>query len=184
MAGLDFKIDAIINESGQTSGLFAGDPIEAWQRGVEVGKKFYLTNSPSNADVVVANAYLKETQTISVMGIAEQTVRDGGTIVLITNAPEGQNAHYLYGKFGRQTGGNLRSCPPRLSKKVRIIVHSRYKERDPLLEMADPEELIWTKNWRDTLEAISTTTTSPNVAIFPTAGIQISRSTFQYPVVR
>jgi nickel-dependent lactate racemase len=39
MAGLDFKIDTIINESGKISDLFAGDPIEEWKEGVEEGKR-------------------------------------------------------------------------------------------------------------------------------------------------
>ena len=181
MAGLDFKIDVIINERGEISGVFAGEPYEAWKRGVEVGKRTYLTDSPADADVVIANAYLKENQAVAAMGIAAHAVRDGGTVVLIVDSPEGQNAHYLYGKFGKNLGGNLWSRSPSYSKKMTVIVHSRYKERDPLLEIAHPEHLIWTKTWGETIEAVaaSTNASRPKVAVFPAAGIQVRSSAYR-----
>lgn len=181
MAGLDFKADAIVNELGEISGIFAGDSVEAWKRGVEAGKGAYWTDSPSDADVVVANAYLKENQAVSAMSIATHAVRDGGTIVLIANAPEGQNAHYLYGKFGKRIGGKLWARPPSYSKKMTIIVYSRYRERDPLLEVADPEHLSWTRTWSETVEAVSASINkrSPKVAVFPTAGIQVPSSAYR-----
>ena len=180
MAGLDFKVDVVVNERGETSGLFAGDPYEAWKRGVEVAKRTYLTDSPTDVDVVVANAYLKENQALAAMSIATHAVRDGGTVVLIVNSPEGQSAHYLYGKFGRKLGGELWSQPPSYSKKMTVIVHSHYKEKDPLLEIADPEHLVWTKTWSETVEAVkaSINTSRPKVAFFPTAGIQVPLSAY------
>lgn len=181
MAGLDLKIDVIINERGEISGVFAGDPYEAWKRGVEVGKRTYLTESPADADVVIANAYLKETQALAAMGIAAHAVRDGGTIVLVVDSPEGQNAHYVYGKFGKSLGGNLWSRPPSYAKKMTVIVLSRYKERDPLLEIADPERLVWTKTWAETIEATkaSTSASRPKVAVFPAAGIQVPSQAYR-----
>jgi len=181
MAGLDFKIDVIINERGEVSGIFAGEPCEAWKRGAEVGRRAYLTDSPADADVVVANAYLKENQAVAAMGIAAHAVRDGGTVVLIVDSPEGQNAHYLYGKFGKNLGGRLWSRPPSYSKKMTVVVYSRYKERDPMLEIADPEHLIWTKTWSETIEAVaaSTNVSRPKVAVFPAAGIQVPSPAYQ-----
>ena len=178
MAGLDFKVDVVVNELGEISGVFAGEPFEAWRKAVETGKRAYWTNSPSDSDVVVANAYLKENQAVSAMSIATYAVRNGGTVVLIVNAPEGQNAHYVYGKFGKRIGGRLWSRPPSYSKKMTIIVYSRYKERDPLLEIADPEHLVWTKTWSETVEAISSSVnkSKPKVAVFPAAGIQVPPS--------
>jgi len=181
MTGLDFKIDVLVNELGEISGLFAGDPFEAWKSGVELGKTAYSTNFPSDVDVVVANAYLKETQAVSAMGIAAHAVGDGGTVVLIANAPEGQNAHYLYGKFGKRIGGKLWARPPSYPKKMTIIVYSRYRETDPLLEIGDPEHLIWTRTWGETVEAVSASIDkrSPKVAVFPTAGIQVPASAYR-----
>jgi lactate racemase len=181
MAGLDFKIDVIINERGEISGIFAGEPYEEWRRGIGVGKRAYMTDSPADADVVVANAYLKENQAVAAMNIATRTVRDGGTIVLFVNSPEGQNAHYLYGKFGKHLGGKLWARPPAPSKKMTIVVYSHYKERDPLLEIADPEQMIWTRTWNETVEAVaaSVKVSTPKVAVFPAAGIQVHSSAYQ-----
>jgi len=181
MAGLDFKIDVIINEQGETSGVFAGDPYEEWRKGTEVGKRTYLTDFSAGADVVVANAYLKENQAVAAMNIAARAVRDGGTVVLLVNSPEGQNTHYLYGKFGKHLGGQLWARPPTHSRKMTIVVCSRYKERDPMLEIADPEHLVWTRTWSETIEAIaaSTNVSRPRVVVFPAAGIQVPSSAYQ-----
>ena len=181
MAGLDFKIDAIINERGEISGVFAGEPCEEWRRGTGVGKRTYLTDSPADADVVVANAYLKENQAVAAMNIAAHTVRDGGTVVLLVNSPEGQNGHYLYGKFGKHLGGKLWARAPTYSKKMTVVVYSRYKERDPLLEIADPEHLVWTRTWNETIEAVaaSMNASRPKVAVFPAAGIQVPHSAYR-----
>jgi nickel-dependent lactate racemase len=181
MAGLDFKIDVIINERGEISGVFAGEPFEEWRRGTGVGKRTYLTDSPADADVVVANAYLKENQAVAAMNIAAHTVRDGGTVVLLVNSPEGQNAHYLYGKFGKHLGGKLWARAPAYSKKMAIVVYSRYKERDPLLEIADPEQMVWTRTWNETVEAVAASVKvgKPKVAVFPAAGIQVPHSAYR-----
>ena len=100
---------------------------------------------------------------------------------MIVDSPEGQNAHYLYGKFGKNLGGRLWSRPPSYSKKMTVVVYSRYKERDPLLEIADPEHLIWTKTWSETIEAVaaSTNVSRPKVAVFPAAGIQVPSPAYQ-----
>ncbi len=175
MAGLDFKIDAIVNERGEISDLLAGDSIDAWRKGVEIAKKTYSTKTQTDFDVVVANAYLKANQAVSAMNIATHAVREGGTVVLIANSPEGQCLHYLYGKFGKKIGGKLRSRPPSYPKKVTTIVYSQYKEKDPLLEIADSERLVWTKTWSETIEAVASSivTDSPKVGIFPAACIQV-----------
>jgi len=49
-----------------------------------------------------------------------------------------------------------------------------------LLEIADPEHLVWTKTWSETVEAVkaSINTSRPKVAFFPTAGIQVPLSAY------
>jgi len=180
LAGLDFKVDVVVNELGEISGLFAGDFVEEWKKGVEIGKRVYSTSCPSNVDVVVANAYLKENQAATAMNIAAETVAEGGAVVLIANAPEGQYTHYAYGKFGKKLGGKLWARPPSYPKKMTTIVYSHYKEKDPLLEIADPEHLIWTRTWTETVEAIkaSVDKDKPKVAVFPTACVQVPASAF------
>jgi len=180
MAGLDFKVDTIVNGLGEISGIFAGDHLEAWKKGVEVAKRAYWTDSPAGVDVVVANAYLKPNQAISAMNIAAEAVHEGGTIVLIANAPEGQHTHYLYGKFGKNIGGRLRSGPPSFHKHFTMAVYSEYSERDPLLEVADSEQIIWTNTWTETIEVIRASIQSdrPKVAIFPAADVQVTSSAF------
>jgi nickel-dependent lactate racemase len=58
MAGLDFKIDVVVNERGATSGVFAGDFIEAHRQAVAEAKLLYaLDPIPRNKEIMVANAF-------------------------------------------------------------------------------------------------------------------------------
>jgi nickel-dependent lactate racemase len=56
MAGLDVKIDAILNLRGEVTGLFVGDPILEHHEGMKLAKEVYATAPAKNMDVVIVNA--------------------------------------------------------------------------------------------------------------------------------
>jgi nickel-dependent lactate racemase len=175
IVGLDFKVDIILNERGEIVDIVAGNFFEEFKEGIKVAKKVYSTNIPINADVVIANTFLKANQAVNAMPIAMEAVKEGGIIVLIVNSPEGQCTHYLYGKFGKNYGGILWSRSPFYKKKATIVVFSLYKEKISLLEIADENSLIRTKNWDEVSEIIKSLTNkqNPKVVIFPSADTQI-----------
>ena len=181
MIELDFKIDVLVNERGEIIDLVSGDFVKGYERGIELGKQIYKTKLPGDkADIVIANTYMKANQAVNGLRIAMEAVKEGGVIVLIANAPEGQNMHYLYGKFGKKRGGMLWSTPPVYQKNVDIIVYSQYIEKDPLLEIADPETLEWAKDWSEVIELLKNrVSSSPKVTVFPCAGIQVPSYTFE-----
>jgi hypothetical protein len=59
MAGLDVKIDAILNLRAEITGLFIGDPILEHQEGTKLAKEVYVTTPAKDMDVVVVNAFSK-----------------------------------------------------------------------------------------------------------------------------
>ncbi len=176
LAGLDIKIDMVFNASAQPIGLYAGECSAEFRKGVERAKFIYATETPSSADIVVANNYFKSNEASLALGIAGETVRDKGTIVLITFNPEGQVPHYSVGKWGKAVGGALFNQRQRIGMKPRygnLIIYSPHKQRDPTLPIGDPENQKWVKTWKEVIEELENLHPSnPTVAVFPTAEVQ------------
>jgi nickel-dependent lactate racemase len=173
LSGLNIKIDAILNGQCQTVSLFVGDVSKAFRAGVKRATKVYTTHPPKDVDIVVANTFAKSNEASLAMWLAERTVREGGTVVLIANAPDGQCTHYLYGKFGKNIGGRLFSGK-RYPKIGKLIVYSQYPVKEPLLVIGTQNEMIWLKEWNDVLEELQKTHSgTPTVAIYPNTEIQV-----------
>jgi nickel-dependent lactate racemase len=107
--GLDLVINVVINSKRDIAGLYIGDPVGAYLKGVDVARQVYATDLPEGVDVAVLNAYPKDTefyQVLNAMHIVRTTrrvlVRQGGAIVLTTAASEGMGFHYLFGPQGRR----------------------------------------------------------------------------------
>lgn len=129
IAGLNMKIDAIVNIWGETVAIYAGAPMAAFSAALEDAKVHYLTPSAKDRDIVFANSYAKVNEAISGLMVAFPSIKQrGGDVVLIANAPEGQITHYLMGPFGNEIGGKLRlqmAPPPNIN---RLIIYSEYPE--------------------------------------------------------
>ncbi len=173
LAGLDIKVDAILNGRCQTAGLFVGEVATAFQAGVTQAATAYTTHSPRDMDIVVANTFAKANEAGLALWLAERTVREGGTVVLIANAPDGQCTHYFYGKFGKDVGGRL-TPGKRYPRIGQLIVYSQYPVKDPLLAIEAPEAMLWLTEWDAVVDELQHTHAgTPSVAIFPTTEIQI-----------
>lgn len=176
MCGLDIKIDMVFNGRAEPVGLFAGDVVAEYREGVKLGRKAYATETPEGFDIVVANNYFKSNEASLAMAIAVDTVREGGTVVLISIAPDGQMSHYNVGKWGKNLGGPLYQArraaqtPPKLGK---LIVYSPYKLKDPWLPIGNPEEMTWLKDWAEVLEELKNCHEGkPRIAVYPNAEVQ------------
>jgi nickel-dependent lactate racemase len=176
MADLDFKVDMVFNGRAQPIGMFAGDVQAEFREGVKLGHTVYATKTPKSADIVVANNYFKSNEASLALTIAEETVKEGGTIVLVAFAPDGQVPHYNCGKWGSNTGGALYNEMARLpakSKYETLIVFSPYKQKDPPLPIANPEQLLWLKTWKEVLEELKNRHPGTvKVAVYPNAEVQ------------
>jgi len=106
--GLDLLVNVIVNAKREIVDLCAGDIVKVYQKGVEAARRVYATNLPDReVDVVVLNAYPKDTecyQVLNAVQILQSTgrmlVHEEGTIVLTTAASEGMGFHYLFGPEG------------------------------------------------------------------------------------
>jgi nickel-dependent lactate racemase len=173
IAGMDMKIDVLVNGLGENTDVFAGDLQEEFVEGVKHAKTHYLTPSvPDDLDVIVSNTYAKANEATIGLGTWKHRLKKkNGVMVVITQAPEGQTTHYLYGKFGKMqyAPGNNFPCDVPFSK---VIVFSEYKTPDPLLPFSKCET-IWIKTWKEVVEELkSSFNYVPKVAVLPNADIQ------------
>lgn len=174
MSGLQVKIDALINERGEITDLFAGHPPEAYRAGLEVAKAHYGTVPSPGKDIVVANAYAKYNEMAICMLMSLVSVNMArGVIVLVVNSPEGQVCHYLLRSFGKEYGGELyikRGAPP---EGVKVIVCSRYPDLTMCDLFASAESVTMTRDWDETLALLEESyPTSASVAVIPDGTMQ------------
>jgi nickel-dependent lactate racemase len=98
MAGCDFIVNVCIDGKRQVTGLWAGDMIKAWEKGVQFCRDVVKASVPRPVDVVVTSCAgypLDTTWYQAVKGLtgALPVVRKGGTIVLAASLTEGLGSH-------------------------------------------------------------------------------------------
>ncbi|MEM2982155.1 MAG: lactate racemase domain-containing protein [Candidatus Bathyarchaeia archaeon] len=172
IAGMNMKVDVLVNGVGDCAGIYAGDLQEAFVQAVAEARNHYSTpDFPSDVDVIVANTYAKANEAALALSSWRHRLKEDGVMVLIAQAPEGQTTHYLVGKFGKRQYGPGGSLTPDVGFK-KLIVYSEYKTPDPLLPIAE-SKVVWVKTWKEVLEEVkSSFTHKPKVAVLPNAEIQ------------
>jgi nickel-dependent lactate racemase len=127
MAGLDFKIDAVLNLRGEITGLFAGDPVMEHRRGADLARDVYATAPARGRDIAVVNTYLKPSECAFAVFLGIPSLKeDGGDLVILANEPAGQVVHYLFGEFGRCGERKLHLPQPLPEKVKRMIIVSPF----------------------------------------------------------
>ncbi len=177
IAGMDMKIDVMVNGVGDSASVFVGDLQKEFLQAVKQAKKHYLTrNMPEDVDVIVANTYAKANEATLALSNWKHRMKKNGIMVIIAQAPEGQVTHYLYGKFGKRQvapGGSL----SREIEFKKLIIYSEYRTPDPLLPITG-SEMIWIRTWKEVIEEVkSSFDHEPKVAVLPNAEIQCDQET-------
>jgi lactate racemase len=173
IAGLDIKIDALVNYWGETAELFAGAPKAEYSAALAAAKNHYLTEQSKEADIVIANSFAKASEAISGLMIAFPSVKKGGDVVLIANAPDGQATHYLMGPFGNSTAGKLQLQMKVPDNVNRLIIFNEYPEIASGRYLEDSEKVIMLDRWEDVMALlIQNHGAGTKAAIYPNADIQ------------
>ncbi len=157
IAGLDFKVDTLLNSRRGIIGLAAGHPVEAHHAGARQAAHLYGTPKAEEMDVVIANANAKSSEAvIAVLLTAQSLKEEGGDLVLIVDSPIGQITHYLLGAFGKDTGGRLWNRQGFLPERVkRIIILSAYPDYAGG-EWFGPEHLLqWVSSWDEVMALLN-----------------------------
>lgn len=175
MAGLDVKIDAILNLKREVTALFVGDFIAEHAEGVKLAREHYATDMVMDADIVVANCYSKANEMVLAPGIASALLsQKGGDMVIIVVTPEGQINHYWIRSFGKTFGGRAwsprKGLPPNTK---RLTVMAPYSDRVGGDWMAPYDLINWAKTWPEVVEELKGRYGDrAKVAVIPDATIQ------------
>jgi nickel-dependent lactate racemase len=177
MAGLQFKVDVVLNNRREVVGLFAGDLVAEHREGAELGRRLYRTETVKDVDVVVANSYPDEGQMWRAMWCIPTSLRESGTAVVLTHSDEGYNLNQLRGRFGTNYGGRMYD-PSRISnmqkKAAKVIVVARHLSKFEKDEVGPAEKVVWCRNWDEALkELMRDNGPGTKVGVYPYAPLQI-----------
>ncbi|GAH04344.1 unnamed protein product, partial [marine sediment metagenome] len=134
-SGLDFSINTIMNEKRQPIGIHAGDVIEAFRSACHDAVKQYTTEIARDADVVIANCYPMVRDT-SGFGFANQSLREGGTAIVIWQLPLVKSSIHYFAERRKYTGKSFwenQQVRDPVKKAGQIIVFSQYIQRRDML---------------------------------------------------
>lgn len=173
LVGVDVLINCIVNMWGETVSVYAGAMKPAYAAAVEEAKTHYLTPKAKGQDIVIANTFAKANEAPIGLGIAYPAVStEGGDIVLIANAPEGQVTHYLIGPFGKTTWAKQpwRSKIPQYVNH--LIVYNEYPHRGSSW-LGEDDKILYLNRWDDVMELLQKSHgADTKVAVYPNADIQ------------
>ena len=155
LVGLNFKVDCLLNRRGQITGLYAGSFQATHAAGAEEGKEHYGIPHAAGYDLVVANSYAKANESAIAALLGLMLIRPKeGTLVLVSDAPEGQVPHYVMRAWGSDYGGRhyqprARGFVSHLMKK--LIVMAPYPDRTGLDLICHPDDAVIVKTWPEVL---------------------------------
>ncbi len=172
LARLDIMINVLMNSRGETTAVFAGALGPSYAAAVAAAKSHYLTTPAESPDIVIANTFHKANEGFIGANIAYRSVAEGGDVVIIANAPDGQVTHYLLGPFGRSTAAIMHR-PGRVPAHVnRLIVFSQYPDLASRSWFGEADRVVLLHTWQDVLVLLSRHGASARVAVYPNAEIQ------------
>jgi nickel-dependent lactate racemase len=172
LAGLDIMINCLINTRGETTAVFSGALGPAYMAAVRVAKDHYLTPHAEGQDIVISNTFAKANEGFIGAAIGYGSVAQGGDVVLIANAPDGQVTHYLLGPFGNDSFAPMRQgarVPPHVN---RLIVFSEYPDLASRSWFGESDRVIFRHKWNDVLELLASRKGDTKVTVYPNAEIQ------------
>jgi hypothetical protein len=163
-------INCLVNMWGETASIFAGALIPTYLAAVNEAKTHYLTPTAQGKNIVIANAFAKASESGIGLRIASNALSsEGGDVVLIANAPEGQVTHYLTSSFGR--GNRQRTLPPNVNH---LITYTEYPEMTSVSGFAQSDKVLFLHKWDEVIQVLQKFHgANTRVAVFPNADIQI-----------
>jgi nickel-dependent lactate racemase len=159
LAGLNFKVDCLINRRGKITNLYSGPFRATHSAGAEEGKDHYGIEFSGGYDIVVCNAYGKANESAIALLLSLITMKPGGegTAVLISDAPEGQVPHYVMRAWGTDYGG--RHYSPKAPGFVqllmkKLIVMNPHPDRTGLDLVCHADDATIVKTWEEVLKVL------------------------------
>jgi len=177
LAGLQFKVDAVLNNRREVVGLFAGDFVAEHRAGVKLAREVYATKMLKDMDVLVNNGYPDECQFRRSTWTVPISVREGGDVVIVNHSHSGQVVHQWSGRFGTDFGGGgwkPGGAAVHLVKPARVFIVAPFLTKADRMEFGAAEKVMWYKSWGEVLaELVSRHGPGTKVGVYPYPPIQI-----------
>jgi nickel-dependent lactate racemase len=161
LAGLNFKIDCLINRRGEIASLYAGPFRSTHAAGGEEAREHYGIPHASGYDIAVCNAYGKANEAVIAIlaGLPALKTDGSGTAILIADSPEGQVPHYVMRAWGSDYGGRHYLPKARGEKTLaslmkRLIVLTPFPDRTMLDMICHADDISVVKSWPEALKLL------------------------------
>ena len=139
VVGLDFIVNVVFNGRGEVVKVVAGDMRKAFREGVKVAEKIYKREIPELADIVIVNTYpavIDYWQSIKGFIHAQLGVKEGGTVILYTDCPDGISPTHrkTFEKYSKATPHELERVIKEKSEEdlvglATVYIHTKYVNR-------------------------------------------------------
>jgi nickel-dependent lactate racemase len=177
IAGLDMIINSLVNCNRENTALFVGDVEEAYLAGAAAAEVHYATQLEDDADIIVANCYGKGSEALLSLPAClpfffTEPAKD---FVMMVNAPEGQVTHYIYGVFGKTTGGRHYQELPAVSHIPglnQMIIYSPMGDKTGE-QWLSLKESVTVRSWDEVIDKLKASRgDTAKVLVIPDATIQ------------
>lgn len=176
MVGLDFIVDVTVNQWAKPVGVWAGDFRQAWRAGLDDARDNYATEGRADQDIVVANCFYKNSEDlIGIMMTPRSLKRSGGTVVLVSNCPEGSVWHYFQGMWGKEARVPHVTATTLADYVDRLIIYNEYPMPGSYWWLEPKEKIVNVSHWDDVLTILKECHSgNPSAVIYPDATIQFA----------
>ncbi len=155
MAGQFFKVDCLYNSNLQLIDLYAGDPIQEYYAAIPVAEQMYGIPPITEADIAVVNVNAKASEATIATGLGAMMIRPGGDVVVVDMTRRGQAIHYLFGPFGRETGGRMMGAMPAMRPEVgKYICWMPHPDLGAAHWFGELKKQIYVDTWDQALEIL------------------------------
>lgn len=111
--GLDLIVNCVLNVQKQVVKIFCGDAVKAHREAVRFAEPIFCPRIPKKADIVVASSHpadLDYWQALKGVAAGSQTLKKGGTLILVTPCPEGvAGTHPQFEEFAKLTVNEIKT---------------------------------------------------------------------------
>ena len=126
LAKLDFVVNAVMGVSRDIVGLFVGDMMKAHRQGIALAEQAYVVTAERGVDINIISAYPEDYDLVQstkalAKGMGTDSLKAGGTVLLVTACPDGAGHHSLYGPTGKGHAGFLERRKAQLCDMELII---------------------------------------------------------------
>jgi len=176
--GLDFSINAVVNEIGDLTGIYTGNFRDAHRKTMEIAKESYKTKLSNDNQICFMNSFPEDSELnqslkcLNLLMIAPNAFLERkGTIVLMSSSYEGRGYHSLIAETGAPLYSNFGDMViwKAFVKKRNVIFFSPNVSEQDLYHFF-PKSVKLINKWDDLITELETIhSKTPKASIIPTS---------------